>query len=291
MKTTFARILIMVVMALTGMFLIGCEDDKDTIVYVAEDGPPPVPQGVYSITGDDEVLVEWLPIDDVAGDFAFYVVYRSDSDPDTGYWAIGETTNEYLIDDDVVNGHTYYYAVSSVDDDGNLSDLSYEYVLDTPRPQGSNRTLYDFVDMPSFSGWYFAGEAVVSWDHQFCDLYLEYVPGDGVYYFNVGDENTDIQDMGYTDHLDEIDYSPKNGWSANGWSEVILGHTYIFWTADNHFAKIRVTGISLSGVTFDWAYQVDTGNRELKPLVPRAVDYLRRVPGQPPVALFPGDAT
>ena len=260
-------------------------------MFVGEDGPPPVPQGIYSITGDSEVFLSWLPVDDVHGDFAFYVVYRSDTDPDTGYWAIGETTNEYFIDDDVTNGMTYYYAVSSVDEDGNLSDLSYEFVLDTPRPQGSNRTIFDFYQQPGFAGWDLAARQVVAWTDQDCDFYLEYVGGDGVFYFNVGDDTTDIQDMGYTETLDDIDYSPEFGWSQNGWSEVIFGHTYIIWTADNHFAKIRVTSINSNSITFDWAYQVDWGNRELKPLIPRSSDYLRRVPTQPPVTQFPGDAT
>ena len=258
---------------------IGCEDKADYVVVeeivVDEDVAPPVPQGVYSITRDEEVLLYWLPVDDVNNDLATYIVYRSNH-PDTGYLEIGRTAGEYFVDHGVINGYTYYFAVSSVDVDGNLSDLSYETVFDTPRPQGANRTLFDLNVMPAYSGWDLSAEVPVDYrDVGFCDFFLEYYDGDGVFYFNVGNSQTDIQDMGYTETLDDIGYAPESGWSLNGWCEVILGHTYVIWTDDNHFAKVRVTAINSENILFDWAYQVAGGNPELKPLIKRAPDYLR----------------
>ncbi len=275
MKTVFVTVAVFI----AGLMIAGCDNNNDCvtctdhIVYVDEDVAPPVPQGVYSVTRDRAVLLYWLPIDDVNGDFASYVVYRSDF-PDTGYWEIGRTTSEYFIDDSVYNGDTYYYAVSSVDVDGNLSDLSYEYVFDTPRPQGTNRTLIDFNVEPQSAGYDFSNNAIVDYLAADCDIFLEYFAGDDVFYFDVGNVNTDIQDMGYTQDFDEISYAPEYGWSQNGWLEVILGHTYVVWTADNHFAKVRVTAINSQNVIFDWAYQVAIGNPELKPLVVRSDDYL-----------------
>lgn len=275
--------LMVLILVMSAFLMIACEKDTEYItevVYVGEEGPPPVPQGVYSVTGDGEVLLYWLPIDDVAGDFDAYVVYRSDTDPDTGYIEIGETTNEYFIDDDVANGLTYYYAVSSVDTDGYLSDLSYEYVFDTPRPEGYNRTVFDFNSMPLYSGWDFSAEESVVYTSPNADIYLEYYADHGVFYINVADEYTDIQDMGYTDNLDEIGYAPEDGWSYLGWSEVILDHTYVIWTNDNHYAKLRVSAINAENILFDWAFQVAIGNPELKPSTtkperPRPDNYLR----------------
>ncbi len=276
MKTMFLTVLI----AAAALMMVGCDQNNDEkIVYVYEDVPPPVPQGVYSVTGNEEVLLYWLPIDDVSNDFETYVVYRSDFDPDTGYIEIGRTTNEYFVDDGLTNGYTYYYAVSSLDIDGNLSDLSYENVFDTPRPQGTGAVVFDYETLPSYAGWNLAAAVNVNYLNTAADFYLEYFSGDGVFYFNVGNIDTDIQDMGYTDNFDEIGYSPEYGWSANGWLEVILYHTYIIWTDDNHFAKIRVTGISTDHVIFDWAYQVAPGNLELKPIVEKAPDYLRHPRG------------
>jgi hypothetical protein len=144
----------------------------------------------------------------------------------------------------------------------------------------------DFNSNPTTAGFAFTNSApygfTVGWNSASADIYTEYVPADGVFFINVTDVNTDIQDMGFTESLDDISYAPPSGWSAVGWVEAIVGHTYIIWTSDDHYAKIRVTAISGSGVTFDWAYQLDTdglGHLELKPAVRPQHDpatYLRR---------------
>ncbi|MDD4050809.1 MAG: hypothetical protein PHR28_02765, partial [candidate division Zixibacteria bacterium] len=199
---------------LAATVLTGCdEDDHDHVLVSQDQTAPPVPQGVYSITGDGEVLLYWLPIDDIDGDFESYIVYRSDYAPDTGYWFIGETAQEYFVDDQVTNGKTYYYAVSSMDVDGNLSDLSYELVFDTPRPQGTGAVMFDYNAVPTYAGWDFSAEQTVDYLAAGCDIYTEYLSGDDVFYINVADVNVDIQDMGYTENLDVIGYSPDDGWS------------------------------------------------------------------------------
>lgn len=87
---------------------------------------------------------------------------------------------------------------------------------------------------------------------------------------------TDIQDFGYTDSLDEVSWSPAEGWSNVGWVEVIRGHTYIIWTWNDHYAKLRVEGIvGDTKIYFDWAYQVAPGNQELTPRPSREENYLR----------------
>ncbi len=272
MKKTFLTVLLV----LAALALVSCDQDEKVVyVYVDEDNPPPVPQGVTSVTADEEVHIYWLPIDDVVGDFDTYVVYRSDYHPDTGYWEIGTTDETYFVDDSVNNGWTYYYAVSSVDYDGNLSDLSYEEVFDTPRPEGYDVQLNDSATAPGSAGWDFSSDRVVDYRSIACDFYLEYNAGDDAFYFNVTDIAILIQDMGHTANLDDVSYSPAHGWSQNGWCEVILAHTYVFRTYDNHYAKVRVTSIGSDYILFDWAYQIDEGNRELKPLVNKNPNYLR----------------
>ena len=82
------------------------------------------------------------------------------------------------------------------------------------------------------------------------------------------DAVTDIQDFGYTETLDALDWAPPDGWSTLGWAELIVGHTYAVWTWDDHYAKFRVTEMGSSSVLIDWAYQIDPGNPELKPAIP-----------------------
>jgi hypothetical protein len=239
--------------------LAGCEenccDSSDT-------SPPAVPSGVYTITGDEQVTVCWSPV--IEDDFDYYVVWRSNH-PAGPYSDIGTTEDDVFVDVGLVNGHTYFYSVSSVDRYGNESDLSYELVYDTPRPEGSS-SLMDYSNYPNNSGFSFSSEQVVRYNDEGCDIYLEYDDNAGLFFINVGRQYTDIQDFGYTDDLDDVNYAPPDGWSSLGYVEVIMGHSYIVWTADDHYAKFRITNISTGNYTveFDYAYQVDGGNRELR---------------------------
>ena len=241
-----------------GLLVFGCEENNTDYVYI--DYVPAVPQGVYSITGDEAVYLFWSPVRE--SDLDGYRVYRSVNDDE--YFYIGSTASTEYVDNDVSNGNTYFYAVTAVDDEGSESDLSYETVFDTPRPEGFGLYLADFNDYPTISGYDFSTYSILPYDFTNADIYIEYNTFDEVFYINVTNDLTDIQDMGYTDNFDEIGYSPMDGWSAVGWSEIILGHTYIIWTKDDNYAKLRVTALNgTTSVRFDWAYQTDPGNPEL----------------------------
>jgi hypothetical protein len=252
--------------------LAGCNDD---VVYV-EDGPPAVPTGIYTITGDEAVVVVWNPVreEDVVG----YGVYRSRT-LDGAYERLATlhgVENTSYTDYDVANGVTYYYAVDAFDRRGHESDLSYEDAFDTPRPAGSGVTVQAAEVDPNRSGidlsdWRTAG-FVTAWNAADADLYVRRI--NGVLYLKGTAINgywNDIQDLGYTSSLDEISWAPSEGWSVspNG-VELITGHTYVVWTHDSYFAKLRVTAILQtsgipSAILFDWAYQVDQNNPELAP--------------------------
>ena len=266
---------------LMGLGFVGCNDDDNPVF----DPVPATPQGVYSVTGDQEVYVYWNSI--YERDVKEYRVYRS-LDAVTGYQAIGTVAAENnpnldllvyeYVDDNVDNGTTYYYAVASVDHAGQRSELSAENVFDTPRPQGTVVLFPNNIE-PSLSGFNLETATQVYDTSAIADVYVDIF--DGVYYLNVTDVNIDIQDMGFTSNFDEIGYSPEYGWSELGYVELILGHTYVIWTAEDHFAKMRMESINASNsVKFQWAYQTDQGNLELAPPVnmtkpQHGPDYLR----------------
>jgi len=249
----------LLILAASAVLLSGCDEDKHNNV---DNSPPSVPSGVYSVTGDRQVTLYWSPI--VEDDFDYYIVWRSDYAVGP-YSEIGTTRDASFVDTGLINGRTYYYAVSSVDFSGNESDLSYETVYDTPRPEGS-AALKDFANFPELSGFSFANQQVLGYSDAACDIYLDYDDIHGVFLMWTGRSQTDIQDFGYTDNLDDVNYAPDQGWSELGYVEVILGHSYVVWTADNHFAKFRITSINPGSYTvgFDYAYQTDEGNGELK---------------------------
>lgn len=250
--------------------LIGCEER--VYVFGPDHTPPSVPKGLYSVTGDESVWLFWEENDEE--DFAEYWVYRA-KERDEYYKRIARTKIAKYTENNLRNGTTYFYAVSAVDYDGNESDLCDE-TFDTPRPDGAGYIIRDCDWFPSTSGFDFSEKEVINYLDRDADIFLDYDDELNVYFLCVTDDSTDIQDFGYTDSLDEVNVSPKKGWSALGWVEVILGHSYIIWTRDNHFAKLRVEGFIRSyGIVFDWAYQVDPGNPELAPRPPHKDGYLR----------------
>lgn len=222
--------------------------------------PPAVPRGVYSITGDEEVMLIWYA--NTEPDLAGYRIYRSLT-PSGYYYEIGETNFDHFLDFGLMNGQTYYYAITAFDYDGNESDLSYEMVFDTPRPEGYNEHIFDYTEYPDYAGWDFSAYSVVAYDNPVCDFYYGYDDFNGAFYFYIGRYMGQIQDFGYTESLDEITYAPESGWSSTGIVEAIEGHTYIVWTWDYHYAKFRVTSIDSDYVIFDWAYQTEMHNPEL----------------------------
>ncbi len=292
------RISVLLAIAVASAAMWGCSDDScpdcpediDTIhVYMPPDTiivhdtteieldlPPQPPQGVFSVTGDGAVELWWAgPYEH---DIDQYRIYRAtspdDIEPNTYQFlfAVDATINPNLdllwysaLDDSPENGTTYWYAIASVDFAGQVSDLSAEMVFDTPRPEGVV-LLSDAAISLATSGFDFGTRTRVSADNVTADVYVDSF--EGILYLNAGNTGgthlTDIQDMGFTDFWDVIGYAPTDGWSELGFSEIILGHTYIIWTDDEHFAKMRVMDINLDGtVAFQWAWQPQVNNPEL----------------------------
>jgi hypothetical protein len=222
--------------------------------------PPSPPRGVYSITGDKKVYLYWIP--NTENDLAGYRIYRANS-YEGPYFKIGETNCESFVDFNLTNGVTYYYAITAFDFSGNESDFSYEIVFDTPRPEGIEY-LESYTYDPFEAGYDFSEYEVKYYLDPQTDFYYEYDEDLNTGFIYARDEDTWIQDMGYAENFEEIGYAPTEGWSKIGVLEAIEGHIYIFWTRDNHFAKIRIEKIYGNKIKFRWAYQTDEGNRELK---------------------------
>jgi hypothetical protein len=236
----------------TSFIILGCENELDI-----DTTPPPPPQGIRTISLDNAVELQWLAsqAEDVKG----YKVWVSDR-YDGRYSLIASVTTTNLVDDGAANGLTYYYAVSAYDFTGNESALSNDVVYDTPRPEGYGVHLSDYKTSSESSGYDFSEFTILSYDHVKTDLFFE--NSNAHLYLDVWDDS-DIQDMGYTSSLDEISSSPLKGWAPSKSAEAIVGHTYVIWTWDDHYAKVRVKEVGESQIVFDWAYQTAERNPEL----------------------------
>lgn len=259
---------------LAALLISGCE--IHSITYV-EEVPPPAPAAVSSITADHAVYLSWeagssVPID-------HFRVYRSEAEGAPLHY-LGYSVELGYVDHAVVNGVTYHYGISSVSTAGIESQLSY-IVGDTPRPEGYDLVLFDLGTRPDRSGFDFATLSRVAYDDPRADIILESDAGGSLWLWAAG-PGTDLQDMGYTHSLDDITASPIQGWNPEGVTLLITGHTYVIWTNDNHFAKLRAVEVATTWARLDWAYQVDPGNPELvKPAHDSA--YGRRLPALQPV--------
>jgi hypothetical protein len=220
--------------------------------------PPSPPTGLATSTGDNFVELFWNrnPERDIAG----YNVFASDR-YDGRYELIGSSRDPYFNDTGARNGNTYYYAVTAYDFDGNESDLSRDVAYDVPRPEGYDVVLTNYRQNSAHAGYDFSTYRVVAFDAQNTDMFFEDYNGE--YYMNVYTD-TDIQDLGYTHSLLDVKVAPAGGWSSTHDARLFLGHTYVVWTHDDHYAKFRVTKLSPDRVVFDWAYQLQTSNPMLK---------------------------
>jgi hypothetical protein len=272
MKQKAIYLILLIPLLLT---LVGCEDDD-----VVNSGViPAVPAGVYSITHDGYIEIRWQENRDNGLTEGYGVYYYTGDVNGLEEYELMTTVNANTInnaavylDYDVSNGEFYKYAVNAYNEYGE-SELSYEDVFDTPRPQG-NASVYDFRTHPEQAGFDFSRipNQVVDWEHPEADIFFEYDPDPSflTFFVYVGGENyelVDIQDYGYTTDITDVNWGdPGGGWSNLGWMELILGHSYIVWTADNHFAAFRVnaTNPTTGRVSITWSYQTDPGNPELK---------------------------
>ncbi|MFC1564021.1 hypothetical protein ACFL6G_03740 [candidate division KSB1 bacterium] len=245
-----------------------------TIIFSCSDAigpvdmPPEAPFGLYSITGDNEVTLYWEH--NLEADLYEYALYTSDSE-DGVYVLDGTTTNNrytFYID----NGVTKYLAVAAIDYAGNESNLSYDIVWDTPRPEGYNLSVYalfydefdtnadrcaiDFSDYDDYM--------IQDIDNESNDIFIDNF--EGTLFLNAYADDTDIALIGRTYDLSDVDYADPDeiDWDEEGFLPLYEDHSYVIWTYDNHFATIRVREVYGDRIRFDWAYQTDPGNPQLK---------------------------
>lgn len=256
------------------LLLAGCHDD--TVVAPRHVVPPAAPRGLRSVTGDQQAFLSWLA--NTESDVAGYRVYMGDcaGGANCPYDRVGSTTGTSFTVSGLTNGQTKYFAVSAVDRDGNESELSYDTIFDTPRPEGAGLVLANYLSDSLHAGYGFGDHTIRSYSSPLID----------VFYGSSGNQalviapftDTEIQDAGYGFSLDAVDFAPSAGWSPSGTAELVPGHCYVVWTRDDHYAKFRVTSLTASRVVLDWAYQIAAGNRELRsrPAVPTPAARVRR---------------
>ncbi len=257
------------------LLMMGCEDKK----YVVSPEEPAVPLGVYSVTGDGWVDIYWQANND-GGATEGYGVYRysrtvggSDEYELIGTVNASPLVEEYSFrDDDLTNGVTYYYAVNAFNDFGE-SDLSDPDAMDTPRPQG-NASIDLTGEDDMRLGWDFSQVRTRNWQSVDSDVFFEYDANLDAFFIWSNRDDVYIQSFGATSSLQDINWGePGSGWNNVGWMELTVGHAYLVAIGDvdqdeisENYAAVRITALNFNTqeISFQWAYQTDPFNPELK---------------------------
>jgi len=253
--------------------------DYSVEVSVPQATPPPVPGSVEVIALDDANYIRWDAGSRSASDFSFYRVYLAGDGSD---FLLGETDSEGFLDLLAVNGETYRYFVSAVDDQGHESAGS-QTASGTPRPDYHGEWIYDFTDQPALSGFRFQADEFTnpivpgsSSDRHF-RLELDaagwwLVPGPQAEVYPDGFATTALK-CGVAADATCVDVTeaPSFGYVSQD-VQLVPQTSYVMRVRGDdgriHFGVIRVTmlGFDQDGnaiMIFDWAYQLRADSPDL----------------------------
>ena len=239
--------------------LVGCSEED--CLNCVELPAPVVPTGVHSISGDNEVIVQWYDIsyspydgqynENVVGYriYSRYFTEGDQNDPDREFGSIGYVEWDenfdgtsglhWFYDLDAVNGERYEYAVASVNAAGRESALSYEFVIDAPLPMGLTE-LFDATVTADLAGFDFSAleNGRMNSDTQGSTADIRVVfEGNVPYVESVRPQEVRILDAGVHTWVDDeggihfdfegVSWAPWDGWSLTGRLELVAGHIYV----------------------------------------------------------------
>ncbi|MBK5186872.1 MAG: hypothetical protein JJD97_01435 [Gemmatimonadaceae bacterium] len=239
-----------------------------------------VPTGLVSTSLNTAIQLSWDPNARVTqpNDFSHYNVYSTsynldNNTCDVAHWALeGSSVSEDFLVSGLSNGVSLCFAVTSVSLDGLESNASTSR-YDTPRYDARNVLVSAAQSQLSTSGFRFEFPSsaqlgqVVSGDRTDIDFRVDRHNDGSIWLTTVRPGTTVVlysQDP--VADLTSIDVAPVNGY-ITGSIELVPGYAYVFETqlSDGlHYGAIRVTNTTADYVIFDWSYQTDYGNPELK---------------------------
>jgi len=276
--------------AIALLLAAGCNDDETTVVEPGDLAPP---LGLYSITGDTEVVLFWWCAD-YGDDLVGYKVYQAQGsyagNPLQSVPSAFAVVDSIAVDppcsalktltiSGLTNGTTYsFLVVAARDDDWNEISHTSNIIEDTPRYETASVTrLYARQVDATRAGFELLDFSVVdctdlvdyNTDTGFGDIMVErFDPAAGVRLWIDGINDGWVQDIGYMSDWDQADEAPVQGYADAGHSlEALIGHVYAVWTGTNQYAKVQI--VDLDTDDYEWieikaAYQPAPGVREYK---------------------------
>lgn len=261
----------------------GHEGSPSAVVTVDERNRLPAPTRVNTVSLNRAVQLSWPANARQASPelFDYYRVYSTPYDLDAGLcdgtrWVLeGTTVSEDFLTTGLTNGTPRCFAISAISRDGHES-LWTTPRADTPRPDARNVIVWALESSVAGSGFRYelpgAGLGVVlAGDRSDLDFRVER-RSDGTLWLTPVRSGTRValySSQPVAD-LTSIDLAPNSGF-ATGAIEAVPGYGYVFETqlsGSLHYGALRVTHVSRDYVIFDWSYQTDPGNPELRIVPP-----------------------
>jgi len=252
-------------------------------VFVPAPNPPPDPASVEVVALDNANYIRWSNNPRNAQDFSFYRIYLAENGGET--FILGETDSEGFLDLLALNGDSYTYFVTSVDDQGHESSGS-PLATGTPRPDYHGEWIYAFEDVPAQAGFRFQQDELT---YPILDgaapsrhFRLEVdaggwwlVPGPGTEIFDGYFETTALKCAVDADSdCVALNQAPLTGYKVLD-MPLFPQTTYVLRvTGDDGQKRYGVIRVTLLGsdqdgfaiMIFDWAYQLQPGNPNLAPV-------------------------
>lgn len=257
------------------------------------------PLGLHSVTGNGQVTLFWYT-SNYEEDFQGYYIFKASGDL-TGQTSDSSLSASFALADslpvngysdglvsktiqNLTNGQTYSFAVLAYAYWGEQISHPSNVINDTPRPEIMSVKLKSASTAQvggddAQAGFDFNTFAVVSvpatgyTNTNGADLINEaFDPSSAgnIRTWLAGMNGAGLQDLGYMTDLNMADVAPDAGYSEQGKSiAVLLGHVYAVKTGDNHYGKLLITNIGGAPdytITFNAAFQMQTGNRNYKPV-------------------------
>ena len=251
-------------------------------VFVPVPDPPPDPGGLEVVALDNANFIRWSNNARNAADFSFYRVYQAGGGGDD--FILGETDSEGFLDLLAVNGDSYDYFVTSVDDQGHESSGS-QLATGTPRPDFHGEWIYAYEDVPTQAGFRFALDGmtypILDGDSPNRHFRVEVdengwwlVPGPGTEVYDGLFETTALKcGVGSDPECVALDQAPLSGYTTLD-MPLYPQTTYALRVVGDdgliHYGAVRVTLLGFDQdnaaiMIFDWAYQLQAGNPNLAP--------------------------
>ncbi|HEU4698145.1 MAG TPA: hypothetical protein VFS40_03130 [Gemmatimonadales bacterium] len=249
--------------------------------------PPPVPQSLTSTSLDGAVALTWSDNSYTSNPdrFLAYRIYSTSYDLDNdrcgGTFSLeGTTVAPEFVVGALVNGRPRCFAVTAEGTNGAESARS-DLRADTPRPDSRNVVLYTRQSDPTRSGFRFWQDLngngsvesnelglVGSGNASDIDFSVDRDPS-GTLFLTPVRSGTSVALYGSTPTADltSIDVAPVNGYAATP-IEAKPGWGYVFQMAGGdgfaRYGGVRVTHVGPTLIIFDWSFQTDPGNPELR---------------------------